>query len=113
MRSSLFGMDVILEPHRRCAWVNSSCHLAKTIRRSNVIHDSYDFCTTVRSISRLEQARPMIIRTDFFSSKILGKRDDFDFDMVNLRLLDGDVPLSISYGFSFHDLFRLLEYLVV
>ena len=26
------------------------------------------------------------------------KQDDFDFDIVNFPLLDGDVPRSTSYG---------------
>ena len=30
--------------------------------------------------------------------KIYDKRDDFDFDIVNFPLLDGDVPRSTSYG---------------
>ena len=31
-------------------------------------------------------------------TKILDKRDDFDFDIVNFPFLDGDVPRSTSYG---------------
>ena len=30
-------------------------------------------------------------------SKIYDKRDDFDFDMIKLPFLWGDVPRSISY----------------
>ena len=32
------------------------------------------------------------------SSKIYDKRDDFNFEIVNLPFLDGDVPRSPSYG---------------
>ena len=35
-----------------------------------------------------------------FSTKIYDKRDDFDFDIVNFRFLDGNVPRSTStYSF--------------
>ena len=37
------------------------------------------------------------ISNGFVSSKIYDKRDDFDFDIVNLPFLDGDVPLRPSY----------------
>ena len=32
------------------------------------------------------------------STKIYDKRDDFDFEIVNFPVLDGDVPRSTSYG---------------
>ena len=32
------------------------------------------------------------------SSKIYDKRDDFNFEVVNVPFLDGDVPRSPSYG---------------
>ena len=32
------------------------------------------------------------------STKIYDKRDDFDFDIVNLPFLHGDVPRRTSYG---------------
>ena len=38
------------------------------------------------------------ISNGFASSKIYYKRDDFDFDIVNLPFLDGDVLRSTSYG---------------
>ena len=38
------------------------------------------------------------ISNDIVSTKIYDKRDDFDFEIVNFPFLDGDVPLSISYG---------------
>ena len=34
----------------------------------------------------------------FLSSKIYYKPDDFGFDIVNLPILDGDVPRRPSYG---------------
>ena len=33
-----------------------------------------------------------------FLQKIYGKRDDFDFEIVNFPSLDGDGPHSTSYG---------------
>ena len=38
------------------------------------------------------------ISNGFVSSKIDDKHDNFDFDVVNFPLLNGDVPRSISYG---------------
>ena len=38
------------------------------------------------------------ISNDIFSTKIYDKRDDFDFEIVYLPRLDGDVPRSTSYG---------------
>ena len=32
------------------------------------------------------------VSNDIVSTKIHNKRDDFDFEIVNLRFLDGDVP---------------------
>ena len=40
------------------------------------------------------------------STKIYNKRDDFDFDIVNFLLLDGDVPRSTSYGVYSSQLIR-------
>ena len=42
----------------------------------------------------------------FGSTKIYGKRDDFDFEIVNFPLLDGDVPRSTSYGVYISQLIR-------
>ena len=53
------------------------------------------------------------ISNGFVSSKIYDKRDDFDFDIVNVPFLDGDVRRSASYGFTFLNLFGLLECLVM
>ena len=38
------------------------------------------------------------ISNDIISTKIYDKRDEFDFEIVNFPFLDGDVPLSTSYG---------------
>ena len=38
------------------------------------------------------------ISNDIVSTKIYDKREDFDFEIVNFPILDGDVPRSISYG---------------
>ena len=43
------------------------------------------------------------ISDGFVKTKILDKRDDFDFDIVNFPFLGGDVPRSASYGvYIFH-----------
>ena len=41
------------------------------------------------------------ISNDIVSTKIYDKRDDFDFEIVNFPLLDGDVPRSTSSTHSF------------
>ena len=38
------------------------------------------------------------ISTYIVSTKIYDKCDDYDFEIVNLPFLDGDVPRSTSYG---------------
>ena len=40
------------------------------------------------------------------SANIYGKRDDFDFDIVNFPFLDGDVPRRTSYGVYISQLIR-------
>ena len=46
------------------------------------------------------------ISNDIVSTKIYDKRDDFDFETVNFRFLDGDVPRSTSYGVYISQLIR-------
>ena len=46
------------------------------------------------------------ISNGFVSSKIYDKRGDFDFDIVNFPVLDGDVPRSTSYGVYISQLIR-------
>ena len=46
------------------------------------------------------------ISDGFVDTIIYDKRDDFDFDIVNFPFLDGDVPLSTSYGVYFSQLIR-------
>ena len=46
------------------------------------------------------------ISNGFVSSKIYDKRDDFDFDIVNLPFFDGDVPRFTSYGVYISQLTR-------
>ena len=47
------------------------------------------------------------ISNDIVSTKIYDKRDDFDFDIVNFPILDGDFPRSTSYGVYISQLIRL------
>ena len=46
------------------------------------------------------------IHNDIVSTKIYDKRDDFNFDIVNFPLLDGDVPQRPSYGVYISQLIR-------
>ena len=46
------------------------------------------------------------ISNDIVATKIYDKRDDFDFEIVNFQFLDGDVPLSTSYGVYISQLIR-------
>ena len=46
------------------------------------------------------------VSNGFVSSKTYDKRDDFDFDIVNLSFLDGDVPRRSSYGVYISQLIR-------
>ena len=43
---------------------------------------------------------------DIVSNKLYDKRTDFDFEIVNFPVLDGDVPCSTSYGVFFFQLFH-------
>ena len=42
----------------------------------------------------------------FVQTIIYDKRDDFEFDIVNVPFLDGDVPRSTSYGVYISQLIR-------
>ena len=44
---------------------------------------------------------------DIVSTKVYNKRDDFDFEIVNFPILDGDVPRSTSYGVF---IFQLIQF---
>ena len=46
------------------------------------------------------------ITSGIVSSKIYDKRDDFNFEIVNLSFLDGDVPRPHSYGVYISQLIR-------
>ena len=46
------------------------------------------------------------ISNDIISTNIYDKRDDFDFEIVNFPLLDGDVPRSTFYGVYISHLIR-------
>ena len=46
------------------------------------------------------------ISNDIVPTKIYDKRDDFDFEIVIFSFLDGDVPLSTSYGVYISQLIR-------
>ena len=52
----------------------------------------------------------MSISNDIVSTKIYDKRDDFDFEIVNVPFLDGEVPRSTSYGVYISQLIRASSY---
>ena len=45
----------------------------------------------------------------FIKTKINDKRDDFNFNIVNFRFLDGDVPRSASFGVYTSQLLRFAQ----
>ena len=49
------------------------------------------------------------ISDGFVKTKIFDKQDDFDFDIVNFPILDGDVPRSTSYGAYISQLIRFAQ----
>ena len=49
------------------------------------------------------------VQNGFVSSKIYYKHDYFDFDIVNLPFLDGDIPRSTSYGVYISQLIRFAK----
>ena len=52
----------------------------------------------IEFINSYFETNSYIVSNGFVSSKIYDKRDDFDFDIVNVPFLDGDVPRRASYG---------------
>ena len=48
----------------------------------------------------------MHLSNDIVSYKIYDKRDDFDFEIVNFLLVDGDGPRYTSYGVYISQLMR-------
>ena len=51
----------------------------------------------------------LFISNIFVSSILYDKHDDFDFDVLKFPVLDGDVPVLPLTGFTFLNLFDLLE----
>ena len=52
------------------------------------------------------------ISKDIVSPKIYDKRDDFDFEIVNLPFLYGDVPRSASYEVYISQLIRFVRTII-
>ena len=53
----------------------------------------------------------MSIYGGFVSSKVYDERDYFDFDIVNVPFLDGDVPRRPSYGVYSSQIIRFVRVL--
>ena len=49
------------------------------------------------------------ISNGFVSSKVYDKRDDFDLDIGNFPLLDGDIPRRPSFGVYISHVKRVVE----
>ena len=49
---------------------------------------------------------PWTVTNGMVSSKIVDKRDDFNYEIVNFPFLDGDDPRSPSYGVYISQLIR-------
>ena len=75
--------------------VNLICQPELQLNKANTSYTEAPFLDLHLSISN-----------GFVSSKIYNKRDDFDFDIVNFPVLDGDVPDSTSYGLYMSHLIR-------
>ena len=55
----------------------------------------------------------LYISNDIVSAKNYNERDEFDFEIVNFPFLNGDVPLTTSYGyFNSSDLLKHLAMLM-
>ena len=53
------------------------------------------------------------ISNDIVSTKIYDKHDDFDFEAVNIPILDVDVPRSASCGVYISQLIRFTDHLAM
>ena len=56
-----------------------------------------------KAISSYTKAPSLDLNLSF---KFYGKRDDFNFEIVHFRFLNGDVPRSSSYGVLISQLIR-------
>ena len=70
---------------------------------SRYLDDLLNIDNTYQNFNSIKQIHPFLdlhwtISDGFVSSKIDGKRDDFDFHIVNVPVLDGDIPRATSYG---------------
>ena len=68
----------------------------------------YAILTFLEDVVRVE-VNHLSISKDIVATKIYGKRDDFDFEIVNFPFLDGDVPHSTSYGVYISQLIRFAK----
>ena len=58
------------------------------------------------SSERRKKRNEQLMIRPIVSTKIYDKRDDFDFEIVNFPILDGDVPRSTSYEVYISQLIR-------
>ena len=75
--------------------------------------DSIYFEHTVDRIYQAElqfyRYRSSVLNLSISNGTVSTKRDDFDFDIVNFPLLDGDVPRRTSYGVYVSQLIRFAK----
>ena len=70
--------------------IGQICPTALQLNKANSSHNDAPFSDLNLSITN-----------GIVSSKMYDKRDDFNFEIVNFPLLDGDIPCSHFYGVYF------------
>ena len=93
--------------------VNSDCcHInVDNIYFENIVDRIYQAEFQLNKANSSDTEAPFLdlnvsISNSTVSSKIYGKRDGFDFKIVNFPFLDGDVPRRTSYGVYISQLIR-------
>ena len=92
---TVFGADDIVNFY---SMVNHIYPLELQLNKANVSDIEASFLDLHLSIS-----------DGFIKTKIFDKQGDFDLDIVNFPLLDGDVPRSTSYGVYISQLIRFAQ----
>ena len=89
--------------------ITTSTTAAAAATTTNTTITNYELQLNKANISNTEALfldLHLSISNGFVLSKIYDKHDDFDFDIVNFPIWDGDVPRSTSYGVYISQLIR-------
>ena len=99
---------------------NTSRYLVDILNINNVYFDNKVYASELylnkANTSDTEAAfldLHLSLSNDIVSTKIYDKRDGFDFEIVNLLFLDGDVPRSTSYRVCSSQLIRFARNLAM